>query len=615
MKLKTLIAIFGLFMILLCCVNGAGAVSHDVINDTVAEADLQDGSVQVNDENKAISEFYGNFQINESLQSTGNSSALKDSRIESKNVNTYYKENSELAAYLKDSNSNPISNRNVQISLNNKIYDKITDASGKVVLKLNLKPDTYKATIKFAGDENYTSSITSAVIKVKNTSLNIATKNYKTYFESDLFFRAKVINKVTKNPVKDVKVTFKVYTAKNKFRTYYSTTDSKGIAKLKKNFAIGHYKVVTSIKKNKYLTAKKSEASLTVKPTAETGCTSLYVQVSNTEAVTGFRRDATNAKDLHIVKYKLNGIAAVKQYKKNSYFFHSITAANGWMAGTGGMDNPTINQAIEKLAGKMFKAGKIEKSYLKTIQGYERQLGIGHFSIKAPNGKYAVVWASGIEYGKLKPGQYLKAPNARSLFYKGTYSQFSKNPYKAAIKIAASDSFGINRRDATAFHWKAATVEGKTTSKVKVYAANDNGRLVGSDTGYLMDNIYFNGKYISKYSLPKTPSSKFLGTFDLGNIDKLIKTGTVVDAPKIVTFKNESKAFKVTVKNKSTKKAIKNLVVKVKAGSKTYSIKTNKKGVAQFNTKLLDVGYYRVVLFTDNIKYKISAKSKILIKE
>lgn len=80
----------------------------------------------------------------------------------------------------------------------------------------------------------------------------------------------------------------------------------------------------------------------------------IYVQVSNTEAVTGFRRDVTNAKDLHIVKYKLNGIAAVKQYKKNSYFFHSITAANGWMAGTGGIDNPTINQAIEKLAGKMF---------------------------------------------------------------------------------------------------------------------------------------------------------------------------------------------------------------------------------------------------------------------
>lgn len=77
----------------------------------------------------------------------------------------------------------------------------------------------------------------------------------------------------------------------------------------------------------------------------------IYVQVSNTEAVTGFRRDVTNAKDLHIVKYKLNGIAAVKQYKKNSYFFHSITAANGWMAGTGGIDNPTINQAIEKLAG------------------------------------------------------------------------------------------------------------------------------------------------------------------------------------------------------------------------------------------------------------------------
>ncbi len=73
----------------------------------------------------------------------------------------------------------------------------------------------------------------------------------------------------------------------------------------------------------------------------------------------------------------------------------------------------------------MFKQGKIKKSYLKKIQGYEQALGLGHFSIKAPNGKYAAVWGSGIHYGKLKPGEYFKAPNARSLFYEGNYKHFS----------------------------------------------------------------------------------------------------------------------------------------------------------------------------------------------
>ena len=558
--------------------------------------------------------------INSDIESNdGEFSQIKDTpsqlntKIESKNVTTYYKENSELVAYLKDSNNQPLHGKKVSISINNKIYDRISDNEGKVTLKLNLKPGNYAVSFKFAGDENYTASSINTIVKVSKSSLKITTKNFKTYFESGFYFKAKVINKITKNPVQGVKVAFKVLN-NNRYKTYWATTDVNGIAKLKKNLNVGKYKVITSIKKNNFLKAKNTKAILTIKETAEMGCSSLYVQVSNTEAVAGFRRDATNAKTLHIVKYKLNGKWAVKQYKTNSYFFHSITASDGWMIGTGGWDNPTINHAIEKLAGKMAKSGKIKTSYLKKIQGYERQLGIGHFSIKAPNGKYAVVWGSGIKYGKLNPGEYFKAPNSRSLFYQGEYKHFSKNPVKAAIKIAASDSFGVNRRDATAFHWKATTDEGKTTSTVKVYAANDNGRLVGRSTGHLRDDVKFRGKFISKNSLPKTPSSKFLGTVKMGNIDRLIKTKTVVSAPRLTTTTNESKVFKVTVKNKQTDKPIRALVLKVKIDGKVYSIKTNNKGVAQLKTNSLAVGSHNVIVYTNNIKYLVSAKSTIKIK-
>jgi hypothetical protein len=284
------------------------------------------------------------------------------------------------------------------------------------------------------------------------------------------------------------------------------------------------------------------------------------------------------------------------------------------MAATGGADNPTINHAIEDLAGKMAKSGKIKKSYLKKIQGYERRLGIGHFSIKAPNGKYALVWASGIVTGKLKPGEYICVPNGKYYFRHGTWDKFSKDPAKAAIKIAATDSFGINRRDATAFHWKATTVEGKTTSAIKVYAANDDGRLVGRSTGYLKDNIYFKGKFISKNKLPSTPSSKFLGTYKMGNIDKLIKTQTTVKAPKLTKYLNQSGVFNITVKNKKTKKPIKSLKLKLKIGNKTFSVKTNEKGIAVFNPKSLGVGTYKVQIYTDNVRYKVLANSTIKIK-
>lgn len=548
---------------------------------------------------------------NESSQIAGDAPSQVNTKIESKDVTTYYKEKSELVSYLKDSNNQPISGKKVIISINNKVYDKITDNRGKVTLKLNLKPGTYTALIKFAGDENYAASNINTIVKVHKASLKITAKNFKTYFESGFYFKAKVINKVTKNPVQGVKVAFKVL-KNNNFKTYWATTDVNGIAKLKKNLKVGKYKIVTSIKKNKYLKAKKAKSTLTIKQTAEMGCSSLYLQVSSTEAVAGFRRDATNAKTLHIVKYKLNGKWAVKQYKTNSYFFHSLTTADGWMAGTGGWDNPTINHAIEKLAGKMIKSGKIKKSYLKKIQRYERQLKIGHFSIKAPNGKYALVWGSGIKTGKLHPGEYIDVPNAKSMFRYGTWYKYSKDPAKAAIKVAATDSFGVNRRDATAFHWKATTDEGKTTSTVKVYAANDNGRLAGKSTAHLKDDVRFRGKFLSKNSLPKTPSSKLIGTVKMGNIDKLIKSQTTVKAPKLTKSLNESKTFDITVKDKKTKKPVKNLVIKLKIGKKVYSVKTDSKGIAHFNPKL-DVGSYKVAIYTDNIKYSVSAKSTIKI--
>ena len=568
--------------------------------------------ISLNDE--ISSQNVSETPITEEIESEGNDNIqdFQETTIEAKDVKTYYKEKSNFVAYLKDSNSNPIANKKIVISLDNKNYDEITDNLGKVVLKLNLNPGTYKAKISFAGDDAYVASSANAVVKVNKASLSIQTKDFKTYFESGFYFKAKVTNKVTKKPVEGVKVAFKVY-KNNKYRTYWATTDSKGVAKLKKNLKVGSYKVVTSVKKSKNLKAKKSKAKLTIKETAEMGCSSLFLQVGKFESVAAFRRDATNAKLLHIVKYKINGKAAIKQYKTNSYFFHLVTTADGWMFGTGGADNPTVNHAIEKLAGKIVKLGKIKKSDLRKIQSYERRLSLGHFSIKAPNGEYGLVWSGSIIKGKLKAGEFIDVPNIRSSFRHGNWAKFSKNPATAAIKAAATDSYGVNRRDVTAFHWKATTKEGKTTSTLKVYVANDNGRLIGRSTGSLIDDVKFKGVFFSKYHLPKTPSKLLLGTHKFGSIDKLIKTQTKVNAPKLTKIQNESKTFDITVKDKKTKKPIKNLKLKLKIGKKVYTIKTNSKGVAKFNTKSLDVGTYNVVIYSGNDKYYVSAKSTIKI--
>ncbi|MBQ2665725.1 hypothetical protein [Methanobrevibacter sp.] len=587
-----------IFPILLFMLLSMGFVcANDNITEDVSlndEAVLQYSDDYLNDSSQIMEEF------------------SQGTKIQAESIKAYYKDDAEMVSYLKDSNNQPLFNKKLSISINDKTYNKFTDEDGKVVLKLNLLPGTYAATIKFEGDDNCSSSIANAIVKVNKAPLTINTKDYKTYWHSDLFFKAKVINKITKNPVKGIKVVFKVL-INNKYKVYHATTDARGVASLKRNFNVGSYKVVTSIK-NKNAKSKNSKATLTVKPTKEYGCCSFYVQVSNYEAVTGFRRDGTNAVNIHIIKCKWNGRTAVKQYKTGSYFFHTIVTSDGWMVGTGGIDNANINKAIEKLAGKMVKTGKISKAYLKKIQKYERALGLGHFAIKSPNGKYGLVWGSAIYTGKLKAGEYLSVPNGISSFRHGTWAKFSDNPKDAAIKVAATDPFGINRRGIDVFHWKATTAEGKTASTVKVYVTNDNGQLLGrSSTAHLKDNIYFGKKLISKNQLPKTPASKYLGTHKLGNIDRLIKTLTTVKAPKLIKSINESKTFDITVKSRKTDEAIPNLSLKIKVSNKIYTVKTDSDGVARFNTRYLDIGSHDVTVYSANIRYYVSAKSTINI--
>ena len=601
-----------LLVLFFLCV-GAVSASENITADS-GDANFTN---QVSVDDVKSDNLHGENSVNESQKITN---------IKTDDVVSYYKEKTEVAVYLTDGNHQAISNKTLKMQIADKFYDALTDKSGRATLTIaNLKPDKYSVKIYFDGDEEYAPSQATSTIKVKKAPLAVKLSNYNTYADSDLFFKVKVYNTVTKNAVSGIKVKFKVYNPKTKKYSYfYRTTNSKGIASLNKNFKVGSYKVSAKIsdsKNKKYIAYKnsKSEATIKIKPTAEWGCCSFYLQVSGNESVAGFRRDATNALTIYIKNVKFAGRTAIKQYKLGcGYFFHSITTSDGWMIGTGGIDNVAINKAIEKLAGKMVKCNKINPSYLKKIQSYKRRLGLGHFSIKAPDGRYAVVWLNGYWTGKLKPGEYISVPNLKSCYRHGTYAKFGNTPVKAAFKIGATDSYGVNRRDITVFHWTSSTSKNfKTTSQVQTYAANDNGKFVGRSTGSLRDNIQYKNIHISKYDLPGVPKMKFLGTHKFGNIDKLVKIQTTIKAPKVTNKFNQTSYFKVTVKNKSTNKVIGGTSIKIKVSNdnftKYYKVKTDGKGIAKLNTNVLSVGKYTVAIIPANNKYLISAKSSIVI--
>lgn len=94
---------------------------------------------------------------------------------------------------------------------------------------------------------------------------------------------------------------------------------------------------------------------------------------------------------------------------------------------------------------------------------------------------------------------------------------------------------------------------------------------------------------------------------------KISKAKITISAPKTTNYFNESKKFNITIKNKESKKVMKNIKVNVKVYTgkkyKSYSLKTNKYGVVSFNTKSLSKGTHKV---TVNVKSssKVKAASK-----
>lgn len=123
---------------------------------------------------------------------------------------------------------------------------------------------------------------------------------------------------------------------------------------------------------------------------------------------------------------------------------------------------------------------------------------------------------------------------------------------------------------------------------------------------------------IGTHKVEITSASKDYAVKKTASTIKVAKAKTTVSAPKVTAKVKKSKFFKVTVKNKATKKAVKNIKVKIKVYTgkkyKTFTAKTDSKGVAKINTKSLKVGKHKVVIYSGNSKYVISKTSSIVIK-
>ena len=164
---------------------------------------------------------------------------------------------------LKDANGEVLAKKSINVNYNGKNYTSKTNAQGVATVTLKAtKIGSEKATIKFAGDDNYKAASKKVTITVKKqpTKITAAKKTFKAKTKTKKYTitlkdsKGKAISKA--------KVTIKV-----KGKTYKATTNKYGKAtfKITKLTKRGKYTATVKFAATKYYTASSKSVKITVK--------------------------------------------------------------------------------------------------------------------------------------------------------------------------------------------------------------------------------------------------------------------------------------------------------------------------------------------------------------
>ncbi|MBQ9160047.1 MAG: hypothetical protein IJ122_01830 [Methanobrevibacter sp.] len=222
----------------------------------------------------------------------------------------------------------------------------------------------------------------------------------------------------------------------------------------------------------------------------------------------------------------------------------------------------------------------------------------------------------------LAVGKHKMVVSSADTRYTGSSVTSTLTVKKASAKITASKVTAYYKQG------KYFTIKLTNTKNNKaIYDAKLNIRIYVSSTSYYNynGNTGLNGQL--KLLIDLKPGTYKVVVKGADSKDFTVKQVTskivVKKAPtklyptKLTAKKGASKYFKVTVKNTKTKKIIKGVKVKIKVYTgkkyKTYTVKTNSKGIAQINVKSLKVGTHKVVVTSAN-KYCVAKTATSSIK-
>ncbi|WP_405275074.1 hypothetical protein [Methanobrevibacter sp.] len=249
-------------------------------------------------------------------------------------------------------------------------------------------------------------------------------------------------------------------------------------------------------------------------------CASFAIQEEN-GTVFAFRQDAPLDEDGVIIHNDTLGDLEVIVQEINdpdAPFIHSIITEEGWIFSHGG-DSSNVSDVltIERLAREMLVSKKISSDSLSQIQKIFQKYNYSHFLIKAPDGRYGVVFSENYTLGTLNPGEFLVIPNEYVGFRNGNYSDYSEDPVDAIIDICSYEDSGSNRRNIYTYDYKVHDTPNGQKYGVDVYVTNDNGHNVGLNTSEIVTYCYFNDEFYPASAIPQNPDKLYVGNYTFEN--------------------------------------------------------------------------------------------------
>ena len=454
----------------------------------------------------------------------------------------------------------------------NSYIDLKTNEEGIATLNPNFYPgfvigtvfspvDTYNMTMEKANSINNT--VNNIIIKVNKIDIKITIENFDEYYGTDKKFTVTVTNAKTGKAVQGITVNFNItkdgveisYINGNQEKINTQTTNSEGKIELPaSNLMPGKYGIAANVTNGTNTNASSNKGTATIKK---------IPVVINGKDVSIYYNTGTT----YTVKVTKNGKAVEGMYllvrlyttstKYSDYLFQTNSKGQVSFSASLAVGKHKI---IISSADNRYEASQITKT----------------ITVKKASAKITAK----------KVTTYYKADKYFTVKLTNTKNKKAIYDAKVNIKIFVSKNRYYNYKGNTGMNGQIKLLLDSLkpgTYKVEVSGA---------------DNKNFAAKKVtSKIVIKKAPT-------------KL--------APKKVTAKKgKNKYFQVKVTNKKTKKVITGIKIKVKVytgkKAKTYTLKTDSKGIAKLNVKKLKVGSHKVIVTSAN-KYCVAKQSKSTIK-